>query len=51
VAVTGLKWFRDKTRVSFRGAVLVFDEGLRHFKTTVMNWHLLIFDCRVAIFD
>ena len=28
-----------ESRVGFRGAVLVFDEGLRHFKTTVMNWH------------
>src|SRR3954447_19856969 len=50
VSVTGFKWFRDKTRVGFRGAVLVLDEGLRHFKTTVMNWHLLIFDFRFSIF-
>ena len=39
VAVAGFKGFGDKLRVGFRGAVLVFDEGLRHFKTTVMNWH------------
>src|ERR1051326_6426698 len=49
VAVSGLKWFRDKTRIGFGGAVLVLDEGLRHFKTTVMNWHLLIFDFRFWI--
>jgi hypothetical protein len=25
--------------------VLVFDEGLRHFKTTVMNWHVISLEC------
>ena len=41
VAVAGLKGFGDKFGVGFRGDALVFDEGLRHFKTTVTNWHRL----------
>ena len=39
VAVAGLKGFGDKLGVGFSGRRLLFDEGLRHFKTTVTNWH------------
>ena len=41
VAVAGFKGFGDEFGVGFSGCALVLDEGLRHFKTTVTNWHFL----------
>ena len=39
VAVAGFKGLGDELGVGFSGGRLVLDEGLRHFKTTVTNWH------------
>ena len=40
VAVAGFKRLGDKLGVGFCGCALVFDESLRHFKTTVTDWHI-----------
>ena len=48
VAVAGFEGLGDELGVGFSGRALVFDERLRHFKTTVTNWHMLISDCRFS---
>src|SRR4029077_10099265 len=39
VSVTGLKRLGCELGISVCSCVLVFDEGFRHLKTTVTNWH------------
>ena len=41
VAVAGLEGLGDEFGVSVCGCRLILDEGLRHFETTVTNWHML----------
>ena len=40
VAITGFKGLGGKLGVGICGCALVLDEGFRHFKTTVTDWHL-----------
>ena len=40
VTVTGLKRLGGELGVGICSRGLVFREGLRHFKTTVTDWHL-----------
>ena len=51
VTVAGFKRLGDEFCIGICGRALVFSESLRHFKTTVTDWHLLIFECRFAICD
>src|SRR5215217_3937652 len=51
VTITGLKWLGDKLCVGICGCALVLCESLWHFKTTVTDWHMLVSDCRVPIYD
>src|SRR5205814_889332 len=39
VPITGLKWLGGELGVSVCGCALIFAESLRHFKTTVTDWH------------
>src|SRR5205085_10982034 len=39
VPITGLKRLGGKLGVSVYGCALIFAESLRHFKTTVTDWH------------
>src|SRR6266480_2928252 len=51
VTVTGFERLGSKFCVIICGCALVFTESLRHFKTTVTDWHNLIADCRQRIAD
>src|SRR5262249_41042017 len=51
VTVAGLKRLGAELCISICGRTLVFCESLRHFETTVTDWHMLILDCRISIFD
>ena len=51
VAVAGFKGLGNELGVGFGGGALIFGESLRHFKTTVTNWHMRILDFRLSIFD
>ena len=51
VTVAGFKRLGDELGIGICGRALVFSESFRHFKTTVTDWHLLIFECRFAICD
>ena len=42
VPVTSLKWLGGEFGVSIGGCALVFSESLRHFKTTVTDWHMFL---------
>jgi hypothetical protein len=44
VSVAGFKRLSGELGVSICGSALVFDEGLRHFKTTITYWHISISD-------
>ena len=51
VTIAGLKWLGGEFCISICGRALVFDESLRHFKTTVTDWHNLIADFGQRIAD
>jgi hypothetical protein len=42
VPVAGFKRLGDELRVGISGGRFLFGEGLRHFKTTVTDWHRMI---------
>ncbi len=48
VAVTRFKGLGDEPRVGFSGRAFLFDEGLRHFKTTVIELAYIDFGFRIA---
>src|SRR6266516_2478417 len=51
MSVTGFERLGTKFGIGICGCALVFGESFRHFKTTVTDWHILIFDfrCRLPI--
>jgi hypothetical protein len=51
VTITGFEWLGGKFCVGICGCALVLTESFRHFKTTVTDWHILIFDFRLPISD
>src|SRR5436309_6781262 len=48
VAVAGFERLGYELCIGICGCALIFRESLRHFKTTVTDWHILIFRSAIA---
>src|SRR5437868_3366290 len=51
VAVAGFERLGYELCIGICGCALIFRESLRHFKTTVTDWHILISDRRLPVCD